>query len=181
MTQGINFLKPKQATDLLFSYQAARLKVGSIILLIVYCLVTAATTAFSINLGQNQKRIASEIQVKKSRVEEMKKIESLQTILKQRLTSLVEFKKTDTLSYSKIIKAILEMTLSGVMINSATISEEGLVVLEGNAFSSSILKNFLDRLIAEDSMFSTVTLSSLVRQESGNYIFTVDLKKARDD
>lgn len=176
MTQGINFLKPKPVGDFRFYYRARLFKVGSLVLLIVYCLVLAATVAFSINIGQTKKAVATETQIKKGKIEGLKKVESLQAILKQRLFSLAEFKKKDTVSYSGIFNEILGITESGVTINNVSLGAENLVVVEGSALNTSILSNFLDRLSGNESAFSQAILSSLTRQEDGSYSFTVNLK-----
>ena len=176
MAQGIDFLKPKPIGDFRFHYLARLFRVGSVILLIVYCLVLAATVAFSINIGQTKKAVAAQIQIKKEKVDSLKKIESLQTILKQRLFSLSEFEKKDTVDYSRIVDEILKTAQSGVTITDVSLNEKDLAIVEGNAPNSSILGAFLNRLSGDESAFSQAILTSLVRQEDGGYLFTINLK-----
>lgn len=176
MAQGINFLKPKPVGDFGFYYRVRLLRIGSFLLLIVCCLALAAALAFSINISQTKKALATQTQIKKEKIEGLKKVESLQTILKQRLSSLVEFKKKDTISYAKVMDEVLKTALSGVTITDIAIDEKNLVVIEGKAPDSSILGAFLDKLSSQDSLFAPATLSSLVRQENGSYLFTVNLK-----
>lgn len=176
MAQEINFLKPKPAEDSLFYHQVHLLKVGSILLLVVYCLILAAATALSINIGQTKKTVAAEIQLKKEKIDELKKAESLQSILGQRLSSLAEFKKKDTVSYAVMINEVLKAAESGVMVDDVSIDEENLLVVEGSAPNSSILGGFLEGLSGDGSAFSQAILSSLTKEEDGTYVFTVNLK-----
>lgn len=181
MAQGINFLKPKPVGDFRFYYRARLFKVASLILLIVCCLALAATIALSINLAQTEKAVAAQTQIKKEKIEALKKVESLQTILEQRLAALVEFKQKDLISEAKIFDEVLRATLAEVAVSEISLDEKKLVVVEGSAANSSILGAFLDRLSSRESLFAPATLAYLVRREDGGYLFTVNLKIENHD
>lgn len=180
MTQGIDFLKPKSVGNFRFYYQAALLKASSLALLIAYCLVLLATTAFSFNLGQTKKALITEIQGKNKKIEQLKKVESRQTVLKQRLSLLAEFRKKESFSYAAVIEEILKITQLGVGITDLSLGEKKSALVEGSVSSSAILDVFLNRLNSEP-LFSRATLSSLIKQENGDYLFSLSLEVADHD
>lgn len=181
MAQGINFLKPKPVGDFRFYYRARLFKVASLILLIAGCLVLAATIALSLNLAQTEKTVAAQTQIKKERIAGLKKVESLQTILEQRLAALVAFKQKDLINEAKVVDEVLKATLADVAVSEISLDEKKLVVVEGSAANSATLGAFLDRLSSPESLFAPATLTSLARQEGSGYLFTVNLKIENHD
>jgi hypothetical protein len=176
MVQGINLLKPQRAKDERLVSLAHSLKVGSIVLLIFYCLAVAALFSFSIYLGQISEKTSQQIEIKKRQLEGLKKVESLQLVLKQRLSSLTELISGEKVSYQEWLDQLDKILEPGITIKEISITDSGVMTISGDASQATVLARFLDKLAGENPIFSTVVLSSISRQKDGSYLFNVDLK-----
>lgn len=176
MIQGINLLKPEKTKDERLVNLAHSLTVGSIVLLIFYCLFVAALFSFSIYLGQANEKIAQEIETKKHQITELKKVESLQLILKQRLSSLTELITKKEVSYPQLLNQLDETLEAGITIKEISLTDAGVMTISGTASQATVLARFLDKLTGKKIIFSTVVLTSISRQKDGSYLFNIDLK-----
>jgi len=176
MTQGINLLKVERKRDERLVNLAHSLKVGSIVLLIFYSLMVTALFSFSIYLGQESTKTTKEIETKQRQLEGLKKVESLQLVLKQRLSSLTELMSKRGASYQEWLSQLDQKSEPGITIKQITILDSGVMKISGSASQATVLTRFLDKLAEENPIFSTVVLTSISRQKDGSYLFNIDLK-----
>lgn len=176
MVQGINLLKPEKAKDIRLIELGHSLKIGSIVILLFYCLVVLTIFSFSIYLGQANEKIAQEIETKKHQITELKKVESLQLTLKQRLSSLTELITKKEVSYPQLLNQLDETLEAGITIKEISLTDAGVMTIGGTASQATVLARFLDKLTGEKIIFSTVVLTSISRQKDGSYLFNIDLK-----
>lgn len=179
MIQEIDFVRAERKAR--FAKDKARrpVKTGSIVFLIFYCLVVGATFSFWLTLNRSSEQIKKEISLKKQRISELKKTELLQTLLKQRLSSLAKivFKKEPT--YSQILLYFEEISPEGLILSDYKLTDKGEVDVSGTANNVVVLSDFLEDLVdeqKEEVYFSEITLSSLSRGEDGDYKFSLLLK-----
>lgn len=177
-TKGIDFLKPLKKGDFKKTETLRLLRIGSIVLVIFYCLFVGATLSFWVYLQKESRDISSQIASKKERIEELRKIESLQTVLKQRLSSLNKVFSKKRINYPQVLSYLKEVSLEDVSLKELDLSEGGEVSLTGSAPNASALSNFFERLSSASplSPFPEIILSSLSRRKDGSYNFSLTLK-----
>lgn len=175
MAQGINLLKPEKQTDVQLVELAHKVKVGSLLFLIFYCLSALATFSFSVYLRQASEKNAREIEGKKSKISELRKIESQQLTLKQRLAALTELTSKKGVSEDECLSQLEETLESGVTIKEIDLGESGTLKVNGKAQQAVVLARFFEKL-TQKTIFSKIVISSLSRQKDGTYLFNLDLK-----
>lgn len=178
MAIGVDFLKGKRQKVLEKERILRLLNIGSIIVLIFYCLVVGATFSYAFKLNKESQQIDEEVSVKKTRINELKKIESQQILLKQRMAAINTFLSKKKVNYSKIIEYLQSIRLPGIEINRMDISEKGEITMSGSANNAVALSLFLEKLTSElpKSPFSKIVLSSTNRKEDGSYDFSFAIK-----
>lgn len=174
MARGINLLQ-KEQEDIQLLDLAHKLKVGSIVFLIFYCLVVLAVFSFSIYLQQATKATTQSIETKKQKINSLKKVESLQLIFKQRLSSLSGIMNDKKVSSLRLLEAAQQPSEPGVTIGKMSIPESELLIIGGTALNAPALGRFLDKLTSEKSIFTTIVVSSAARQKNGSYLFNINL------
>jgi Tfp pilus assembly protein PilN len=174
MAQGINLLQQEKEGLRLLNL-AHLLKVGSLVFLIFYALLTLAIFSFSVYLVKTSQKVARETEIKTQKIAELKKVESLQVVFKQRLSSLNKLMTEKKVNYQGLLEEIERTLEPGVAIEKMGLTSAGSLTIEGTAPSSPALARFLDRLTGEKPVFSTITLSSIVRQKDGSYLFNINL------
>lgn len=179
MTQGIDFLRAEKEARLAKIKARRPVKVGSIVFLVFYCLVVGATFSFWLALSQSSEQIKQKISLNKQRISSLKKTESLQVLLKQRLTLLAKVVFEEKPSYSQILVYFEEISPDGLILDSFKLTNKGEVDVAGSASNVVVLSNFLEDLVIKESKeanFSEITLSSLSRGPDGDYKFGLRLK-----
>lgn len=179
MTQGVDFLRAEREEELAKAKARRPIKAGSIVFLIFYCLVIAATFSFWLILSQSSGQVKQEISLKKQRISSLKKTESLQALLKQRLSLLTKIVFEKKSNYSEILLYFEENSSEGLVLDNFKLTDKGGVDISGAASNAVVLSDFLKNLINEQSeevYFSEITLSSLSRSEGGDYKFSLMLK-----
>jgi len=178
MSGEIDFLKGQQVGGALKTKFLHSLKVGTLILILAYCLVSAAVFSYWLFLSNQTNKINNEIAVKKTKITALKDIESLQVVLKQRLFSLDKFfaSKKEAGNFNDLL-AFINQTATGLTIKELKITEDKMN-FTGLAPNMMILENFLNDLKNNESssLFSKITLSSIDRQEDSSYLFSVLLE-----
>ena len=179
MTQGVDFIRAEREARLVKTKARRPIKVGSIVFLIFYCLVVGATFSFWLILSRSSEQVKQEISLKKQRISSLKKTESLQTLLKQRLSLLTKVVFEKKPSYSQILLYFEENSSEGLVLDNFKLTDKGGVDISGAASNVIVLSDFLEDLVSEQSeevYFSKITLSSLSRSEDGDYKFSLLLK-----
>ena len=177
MSNEIDFLKGQRGISLVKSNLFRSLKVGSIVVLLAYCLIIAAVFSYWFFLEKQSSDVNQQIAIQKTKVLSLEEIGSLQIVLKQRLSTLNKFFLSQKgQSFNNLLSYI------GQISTQIKIKELKMAKDKINLFSSSpnvpILESFLQELKNDESsaLFSQITLSSLDRQEDGSYFFNLVLE-----
>ena len=178
MKQEIDFLKGQRIGGVLKTNFFHSLKVGTLVLILAYCLVSVAVFSYWLFLSNQMTKVNNEIAVKKTKITALKEVESLQVVLKQRLSSLDKFfsTKKGANNFNNLL-AFISQTSSGITIKELKIVEEKMN-FTALAPNMTMLEKFLQDLKSDEasSLFSRIILSSIDRQEDSSYLFSVLLE-----
>jgi len=172
MEKGIDFLKayekpgrPKELSRIF--------KVGMFVIVIFYCLLSAAVLSFWVSLRKEHQEVNRQIEVKKTQISQLRKKESLQILLKQRLSSLAKIWTLKKRDFPRFLSFFLQISSEGVDFSEIKISSEGTVTARGTAVNALVLGKFLEKITSSEmaSVFSKITLTSVTRQKDGSYNF----------
>ncbi len=178
MKKEINFLTGQRA-DLEKKAKISRIaKVASFITLIAYFLIVGTVFSYWFFLNNQVENISSQITLKKNKIEDLKDIELLQVLLKQRLSSLNNFFKNDRNPDFVSLISYFENVPQGVKIKGFIAANTGELTVSGESSNVVVLGEFLDKFKKDEtnSLFSNVTLSILDRQTGGSYMFVISLE-----
>lgn len=178
MKQEINFLSGQRA-DIDKKAKISRLvKVGSFIILIAYCLIIGVVFSYWFYLDNEVKKTDEQVIIKKNKVEELKEVESLHVLLKQRLSSLNKFFSSGKELDFVALLSYFEDLPDGVKIKGFSLSSIGGLTVSAESANALVLGEFLDKFKGDEakSLFSVITLSSLDRQKDGTYFFVISLE-----
>lgn len=179
MKQEIDFLKGTRSEREKKARFLRLIKTASILILLVYCLILAAFFSYSFYLNSSSKKVALEITSKRSKIEYLKEIETLQLILKQRLSSLLKFfdsKKTYNLT---TLLDFFDQIAKDTSIRELSFSPNGNIKFSGEAIDIIAMGRLLENLTDEQASknFSSVILSNLDKNENeASYLFTILLE-----
>jgi hypothetical protein len=178
MSGEIDFLKGQQVGGAIKTKFLHSLKVGTLVLILAYCLASAAVFSYWLFLSNQTSKVNNEITVKKTKIAALKDVESLQVVLKQRLFSLDKFfsSKKGASNFNNLL-AFINQISADITIRELKIAEDKMD-FTGLAPNMMVLENFLKDLKGDESssLFSKITLSSIDRQEDGSYLFSVLLE-----
>jgi len=177
MKQEIDFLKGQRVGGALKTKLFHSLKVGSLVLILAYCLVMGAVFSYWLFLSQQTAKINNEIAVKKTKIASLKEVESLQLVLKQRLSNLDKFFSAKKGPPFDTLLSFIGQTSAEIRVKELKIAEDKMN-FSGIAPNMAALEKFLQDLKSEQSsaLFSKITLSSVDRQEDGSYLFNILLE-----
>lgn len=175
MAKGIDFLQAQKEKRREEEKVLVHIKIGSIIFLVVYCLLVGATFSFWVYLNQDYRNVSRQIVSKKQRIEQLRRVESLQIILKQRVFHLEKLFSYKAPDYSQILSYLEKISPAGVSLTEVELLENGEGKLSGIAPNALVVSNFLKELTSDTSTspFSKIVLSSARRQKDGTYNFTL--------
>lgn len=178
MLKGINLLTEARKQTPARQTQFLRLaKTGSVVLLVFYCLVAGGVFSFWFSTQRLSREVEEEIMIKKEQIADLKRIESLQVLLKQRLSALEVLSSEKSPDYKALLVYFDRFPPGEVTINEILLSAGGQISFSGQAVNSLTLANFLDSLSWEkNDLFSQVILSSVGRQKDGSYLFSLNLQ-----
>jgi len=177
-SQEIDFLSEKQSSASKKAKIIHFLKLGSIIVLIAYCLLTAAIFSYWFYLNSQGKKTEQEIASKKQRIESLSEVETTQIFLKQRLAALEKFFTNQNKTDLPLILSFLDYIKGDARLKQINLTKEGEITISGEADNSLILTGLLKKLEDYDQfkeLFSQVTLLSADKQKTGNYLFSISL------
>jgi len=178
MKNEINFLAGQRA-NLEKKAKISRIaKVSSFIVLIAYFLIVGVVFSYWFFLNNQIENTFSQITLKKNKIENLENIESLQVLLKQRLSSLNKFFKGDKRPDFVSFLSYFEDVPQGVRIKGFVATGIGELTISGESSNVVVLGEFLDKFQKDgiSSLFSNVTLSTLDRQTDGSYMFVISLE-----
>lgn len=175
MKGEIEFLKPyKEKTAL---PQPLKILTGGVIgALIIYCILMVAIISYWGFLRKEKEKIEKQIEVKKSQINQLRKKESLQVLLKQRLGFLTkeQFFQPGKFPYFLNILSSLQPNVDLLSIQIF----ENKIEIRGSASNIIDLSGFLEKLetSSEFNVFPNIILDSLARNKDGSYNFSVSLE-----
>jgi len=179
MRQEIDFLKGARGEREKRLKLLRMVKALSILLLLVYCLVVAAFFSYSFYLNTNVRKTTNEIALKKNKIEDLKEIETLQVVLKERLSVLLKFFDGQREVDFIVLLDYFDSRTQGVAIRDLSLSPEGKIKFSGEALDVIALGQLLDSLTSKEAeqIFSSIILSNLAKNENdASYIFTILLE-----
>lgn len=178
MASGIDFLQSKKEKVFRKAKFLQLLRIASLVILVAYCLLVAAVSSFWIYTRQEDKRVTALIANKKNRVNELKKTESLQIMLKQRLTLLEKFFSTKNPNYAEVITYLEEISPVGITFKDLELTDEGKVYVTGMAVNAVTLGDFLEKITSKtpESKFINIVLSGITRRKDAAYDFGLYLE-----
>lgn len=154
-------------------------KTFSLLLLLAYCLIVTAFFSYGFYLTTASKQIVRETALKKNKIEALKEVETLQIVLKQRLSNLLKFFDSQKNSDSPALLDYFSRITLGVSVKELSLSPDGKIKFSGETAEMTTLGQVLENLTGEESgqFFSSVVLSSLDKKEDGSsYLFTIFLE-----
>ncbi len=173
--KDINLLKVGRAVSGKEGELARKIKVASFLLLIVYCLLVAGALSFWLILQGESDQIVKKIDYQEQRLKDLESVESQQTFLKQRLSSLVPLLTEEAPDYQAVLSRLESFASEGVILNQLDLTRQGELNCGGIAANAVVFADFLERLLADDELSEKVKLSSSSRQEDGSYDFSLFL------
>jgi hypothetical protein len=177
MVKDIDFLKAKKKGLYRVEKVVRMINVASLVVLIFYCLIVAATIFLSFQLRDENKKLKSQIDSKKAAISELKPVESLQYVIEQRLAKLLIYFSSNKKSDSTIFSFFQQAITQGINVRKLEFTDKGEVMLSGQASNALTLGNFLDSLVTESAvkMFNKVNINSLTKQKDSSYMFNLAL------
>lgn len=154
-------------------------KTFSLLLLLAYCLIVAAFFSYGFYLTTSSKQIVRETALKKNKIETLKEVETLQIVLKQRLSNLLKFFDSQKNSDFPALLDYFSRITPGVSVKELSLSSDGKIKFSGETAEMTTLGQVLENLTSEEAgqFFSSVVLSSLNKEEDGSgYLFTIFLE-----
>lgn len=181
MANQLDFLKEQKVADLLIRKRLRLFRVGSLVGLVCYTLIVAATLSYSFFLQRQGQSIDRQIEVKKTKIVALKKIESLQVLLDQRLTFLDKVLINKRIPYAKLLGYFSDNLLAGIFLKEVKFLALGEIKVDGTASNVVALSRYLENInLPNQGMFSGVKVTSVNRQKDGSYFFNL-LFKANEE
>ena len=176
MKQEIDFLKGERSEREKRLKFLRSIKVGSIVVLMAFVLLVGVIFSYWFYINSQNQKIVKDNNIKRTKIESLKELESLQTVLKQRLSTLGKFFKEDKRPQFVKTLTFFSQIPPGVSLKELSLAKgDSKVNISGDATDISNLTAFLEKLESPESqsIFSEVTVSSLDKKEKGGYSFSL--------
>jgi hypothetical protein len=175
MKQNINLLRTKEKISEREIRLRRFLQVGSSLLLVFYVIIVGALFSFRLIQDRESHLVGEKINQTKSVIKSLKKTESLQITLKERLKALTALFKEGKIDYKDILVLLEDLTPTGVAFESIGFNKEGEIDITGSAENSLVLGEFLTNLAEPEKELKNIVLSSLRLVQEGKYEFSLKL------
>jgi len=174
--QSINLLQPDELSSA-EKKGAFFLKIGTIFLIVAYCLVVVAIFSFGLVVNRESQAIADKVEFEKTRLSDLQEVESLQFLLKDRLVSLAEVIELDGLKPKYWLNYLDSLAPEGVGYDSVAWEADGTVKISGIAGNAIVLADFLEKLkqATDNKKIASSILVSATRQTEGVYDFNLEI------
>ncbi|HUS52058.1 MAG TPA: hypothetical protein VMX77_01175 [Candidatus Bathyarchaeia archaeon] len=176
MEKQINFLKAKEK----ISERAIKLRrlvqVGSSLFLVFYIIIAGSLFSFRLIQDRQVQTVGQKANQAKIKINSLKKIESLQVSLKERLRTLTAIFKEPGLDYQEAILYLEDLSPSGISLDEISLNKQGEIDVNGAADNSQVLDEFLNALSESGKEFESIILTSL-RNRVEKYEFNIRLLK----
>lgn len=178
MSNQGDFLKGQKEQELFRQKHFRSVQFISLGVLIIYCILVGLTFSSLIYFQKQEQGINEQLESKKAAIADFKKIESLDLLLKQRLSFLSKNFLEKRPPWLKLFTFFDSNLVGGITFKEIKITETGKTVISGAAGDALSLGRFLENITPNNQnlLFSKVTLSSVTRQKDGSYLFNLDLE-----
>lgn len=176
MEKQINLLKTKDKISEKEIKLKRLLQVGSSLFLVFYIIIAGSLFSFRLIQDRQVQTVGQKINQTKVRINNLKKIESLQVSLKERLKTLAAIFKEPGLDYQEVILYLEDLSLSGISLDEISLNKQGEIDVSGTADNSQVLDDFLNSLSESGKEFENIILTSL-RNKAEKYEFNIKLLK----
>jgi len=156
---------------------------GTVFLIAFYCLVVVALFAFGVVVLRESRLVTNKIELEKARLNDLQEVESLQLMLKQRLSSLAKVIEIDGVEVKHWLNYLDNLVPEGVAIENSEWDAGGKVELSGIAANAVVLADFLEALKqkADEEEIARSTLVSATRQTEGVYSFILEISVQQEE
>lgn len=178
MAKGINLLTgvQKQASER-YGRFIRLARTGSLVLLIFYCLVVILVYYFWFSTQHLAKTTEEEIAIKKQKISNLEKVETLQTLLKDRLSSLRFLMNQKRPDCQAILNYFIHFPRDEIQFTQLSLESNGSIAVSGLADSSHSATSFIDSVSDQSGkLFKQAVLTSLTRKKGGEYLFSLSLQ-----
>lgn len=178
MKNEIDFLKGNRGEREKRLKLLRMVKTGSILALAAYLLLAAGFFSYGFYLQSQSKKTSREVVLKKNKIEALKEVETLQIVLKQRLSNLDKFFSSQKGPNFSVLLDYFDRLTTGVTTKELSIGTDGKIKLVGEVADAFILEGFLEKINQEETLklFSGATLLSLDKKEGNGYSFSILLE-----
>jgi len=174
--KSINLLQPDQIS-LGEKKRTHLLKLGTIFLIVFYCLGVLAIFSFGLVVQREHQLVQEKINLQKTKLTSLEKTESIQFLFKQRLSSLFKIVKADRPMAEEWLNYFDSFANEGLSLEGVSWLPTGQVSLSGMAGNALYLSDFLENLkkaTAEGKIAQSV-LASATRHAEGTYDFSLEI------
>jgi len=176
--QQINFLRLQQEKIRQRAQRTLYLQLTSFSILIIYGLVVIGVFSYYFVLGREKSLLEGKIETARSGIKQEISIETKQTYLKNKVTSLTNILESSR-NHQIIVQGILSLLTQGVEIKNFSVSSPTDMVFSGKAINFSSLQNFMDNLkkgeLAEGLTVKSARIESVTLDKDGGYGFSIRL------
>jgi len=148
---------------------------GLIGIMVIYCFLLAGIIFYWSILNREFKKVNSQVELKKTRIKQQEKKESLYFLLKNQLSFLPKIIPSGEENYSQIFSSISQIAEEKAKISEIKISSTGETQISGTAVNAFNFDKFLEEVINSEKIriFSKIILNSISKTKEGNYIFSM--------
>lgn len=174
--RSVDLLQPEEISPV-EKRRALALKTGTIFLVVFYCLFIVAVFAFWLVTQQEAKIVTERLETKQAKLTELREVEVLQLLLKQRLSSLFKVVEVGKPSLKSQLNYLESLVPEGVTQENIQWNSDESVKTSGIAGNALVLSDYLERLkeAADKKKVAKSTLLSATRQEEGVYSFSLEI------
>lgn len=179
MKNQIDFLQEFKKKESTAKKVAPILNKIIILLIIGYLLIGGGVLTLFFYYQNENNQLQNKIEQKKKRIVQLEKVESLQVLIKERLSALTKILDEKRLDYPEIFSYFENLGKEkNLIFNKIEIEENGLIRVSGRVADRILIIDFLEELEKNQNPFSEITLNSLAKNKEGGYDFSLTFKKS---
>ncbi|MGB9911064.1 MAG: PilN domain-containing protein [Microgenomates group bacterium] len=175
--ENIDFLQEFKKKEKIKEKYSPFIKKGFLFFAFLYLLTVFTVFFFFLYYNQESKKVSFLIEEKKNRIKQLEKRESLQVLIKQRisfLSKIINSRKIDFVNKVAYLASLEEK--NNIIFKKIEFKENGVVLVSGTTSDVKIFRNFLKNL-ENDSYFDQIDVDSIKRGKDGSYDFSLSLGK----
>lgn len=148
-----------------------------IILVSIYCPLAGGIFFYWSILKKEYKQIITQIEIKKTKIKQQEKKESLYFLLKNQLSSLSKILSSNEENRFQVFSFLTQLSGGEVEISEIKVFSNGEIKISGVAPDAFSFARFLNEITGSESIspFSRIILDSLSRQKEGVYLSLIHI------